>query len=214
MAKSDLHYKSFVRKPTTSREVLEATATLPTLIEELACTGPQRLLSICNQGFRGREDVSLSRIHDAAHHLSPPGMRQIVRQCDLHFDTRFVTALIVMLLKGTLVPFIVAPPNVQVTPPSETVLDCSAGGGWGRAVCVSGLHPGTKSGSVHASMYVIFICVVTVWPNGKRGGAGPVLPKGERNSPCRLHSRPLWLGSWSSSHLFHPGQLYSSRFRL
>ena len=35
-------------------------------------------------------------------------------------------------------------------------------------------------------MYVIFICVVTVWPNAKRGGAGPVLTKGEQNShpPC------------------------------
>ena len=125
-----------------------------------------------------------------------------------------MTALTVMLLKGTLVPFIVVPPNVQVTPPSETVLDCSAGGGWGRAVCVSGLHPGTKSGSMHASMYFIFICVVTVWPNAKRGGAGPVLSKGEQNSPSPLHSRPRRLGSWSSSHLFNPRQLYSSRFRL
>ena len=38
----------------------------------------------------------------------------------------FVTALTVMLLKGTLVPFIVAPPKNHVELPSETVLD-SAG---------------------------------------------------------------------------------------
>jgi hypothetical protein len=48
-----------------------------------------------------------------------------------HLDMRFVVALTVMLLKGTLVPFMVAAPKVQVTPPSETVLDCSGAGGWG-----------------------------------------------------------------------------------
>jgi hypothetical protein len=43
-----------------------------------------------------------------------------------HFGAWFVIALTVMLLKGTLVPFMVAAPKVQVELPSEIVLD-SAG---------------------------------------------------------------------------------------
>jgi hypothetical protein len=40
-----------------------------------------------------------------------------------HFEAWFVIALTVMLLKGTLVPFIVAAPKVQEELPSETVLE-------------------------------------------------------------------------------------------
>jgi hypothetical protein len=43
-----------------------------------------------------------------------------------HLGAWFVIARTAMLLKGTLVPFMVAAPNVQVELPSEIVLD-SAG---------------------------------------------------------------------------------------
>lgn len=45
-----------------------------------------------------------------------------------NFDL-FVIVLTVILLKGTLVPFIVAAPKYQVVSPSETVLDSAGGGG-------------------------------------------------------------------------------------
>ena len=53
--------------------------------------------------------------------------RWLVRLVGLdHFGAWFVIALTVMLLKATLVPFMVAAPKFQVELPSEIVLD-SAG---------------------------------------------------------------------------------------
>ena len=40
-----------------------------------------------------------------------------------HFGAWFVIALTVMLLKGTLVPFMMAAPKTQVEVPSEMILD-------------------------------------------------------------------------------------------
>ncbi len=45
-----------------------------------------------------------------------------------HFGAWFVIALTVMLLNGTLVPFMVAAPKVHVKLPSETVLDPAGAG--------------------------------------------------------------------------------------
>jgi len=72
-----------------------------------------------------------------------------------HFGAWFVLALTVMLLNGTLVPFMVAAPKVHVKLPSETVLD-SAGADWAdRFSC---LQPKTDNRSVHPIIDAIFMC--------------------------------------------------------
>ena len=73
-----------------------------------------------------------------------------------HFGAWFVIVLTVMLLKGMLVPFMVAAPRIQVELPSEIVLDSA---GADLADRVSCLHPKTDNRRVHPIIYTIFIGV-------------------------------------------------------
>ena len=73
-----------------------------------------------------------------------------------YFGAWLVIARTVMLVKGTLVPAMVAAPKVQVWPPSEIVFDSAGAGRADRVCCV---QPRPDSRSVHPIIHASFIYV-------------------------------------------------------